>query len=475
MTKSELRFSRVSKYLLVLFLGIPSFSDATVFMSEVAWMGSSESANHEWIELTNDGPAQNVDGWILQDAQNLSIQLQGTVPANSSVVLERTSEASAQGTAFLIYTGALVNTGTTLQLRDANGNLVDQVSGGEDWQSIGGDNTTKETAQYTTKGWVTAKATPGVYASAILSEQEQEQEEEEEEEKATVTKVSSKTASKTKTNETVRLELPDVTLQLAVDAQTKGYVNQPIAFSVEPSGIGESLLDSLEYQWNFGDGLTARQKEPTHVFVFPGTYVVTVVGEYKRQKQVARHEITILPVAISLTKNSAGDVQVNNDSPYEIDISHYLVRGETDFVFPAYSILLPNQTVTLPKGFVSTSFEPMIAVYDTEKKFVAGALPKTYKTPRSPETFVYQSPPAGQIRSLSSSRQSALREENVVFPEKTDESISPQQESVSAPLLTASAVQALPQSERFTYVALCIVLMLGIFGVYAKPRRNETD
>ena len=42
---------------------------------------------------------------------------------------------------------------------------------------------------------------------------------------------------------------------------------------------------------------------------------------------VSRHEITILPVEISLTKNQAGDIQVNNDSPYEIDVSGYKLAG----------------------------------------------------------------------------------------------------------------------------------------------------
>lgn len=434
-------------------------------------MGSSESANHEWIELTNDGPAQNVDGWMLQDTQNLSIELQGTVPANTTVVLERTSDVSAPGTAFFIYTGALVNTGTTLQLTDSNNNLVDVVSGGENWQSIGGDNTTKETAQYTTRGWVTAKATPGVYASTIVPEQEEKVEE-----NAPDTKVPTKTVSKTKPSETVRLELPDVTLRLAIKSQTKGYVNQLLTFSVEPSGIGDSLLDSLQYQWNFGDGFTSMQKEPTHVFAFPGTYIVTVMGEYKRQKQVARHEITILPIQISLTKNVTGDVQVNNDSPYEIDISNYIVRGAKDFVFPAYTILLPNQTITLSKGLVSKSFEPMMAVYDTEQQFVAGALPAAYKTQHLAESpLALQGPPLAQISSLSSSRQNSAAEVDVPVLVGEDESISRHIDEKPAPLLAASAVQALPQSERFAYVALCIVLMLGVFGVYIKPRRNEIE
>jgi len=111
---------------------LPYSAQAAVSISEVAWMGSSASANHEWIELHNDGSAQDVSGWTLSDGVNLSIDLTGTISQNSYAVLERTSEDSAPGTAFLVYTGALVNTGATLRLTRSDGSLVDQVSGGTD-------------------------------------------------------------------------------------------------------------------------------------------------------------------------------------------------------------------------------------------------------------------------------------------------------------------------------------------------------
>ena len=69
-------------------------------ISEVAWMGSVESANYEWIELHNDGEATDVSGWVLNDGMNLSIELSGNIPASQYVVLERSSDESAVGNAF---------------------------------------------------------------------------------------------------------------------------------------------------------------------------------------------------------------------------------------------------------------------------------------------------------------------------------------------------------------------------------------
>jgi len=466
MTKTEHRFSKI--IVGTLFALMPVGAQAAVFISEIAWMGSASSANHEWIELTNTGSAVNVDGWLLTDEKNVNITLSGTIPSQTTVVLERTSEESAPGPAFLLYTGALVNSGSDLILETASGQKIDTVSGGDDWQSVGGDNVTKETAQYTTGGWVTARATPGVYSDSFTVVEEEEEEENGDEVESVVVRERPNNNS----TQTVKLVLPDVTLQLAVDAQTIGYVNQLIEFAVHPSGVGEQFVYSLDYQWNFGDGSTAVLKEPTHAFLFPGTYVVTVVGEYKRQRQVARHEITILPVELSLTKNQQGDIQVNNDSPYEIDISGYAVKGVTDFTFPPYSILLPNQTITLPRGYVATEFDPMIAVYDTQRVFLASVLPESNKSATS-----FASPSVSQSVVLPTQRISATFDSR--------QNVAPEQELVLAALedefkertvpQTASVAQSLPQSERLTYVALCVLILLGILAVYLSPRRNESE
>jgi hypothetical protein len=344
-------------WFITLFIFIPTPSLAAVLINEVAWMGSAASANHEWIELHNTGEAVNVDGWILSDGMNLSITLVGNIPANSYAVLERTSDESVTGPAFLIYTGAIINTGATLVLKRSDGGIEDQVAGGENWQSIGGDNVTKETAQFTTSGWITAAATPGRVNQTIGSQPAPvptpTPTPSPSNENNPPTNQSQTTSNKSNSSETVRFILPANSLKLTVDAQTKGFVNQEIFFAAEPIGIGRNLAHSVVYRWNFGDGTVGFGKSPTHHYTFPGTYVVTIFATVGTQEHLSRHEITILPITLSVTKNAQGDIQVNNDSPYEIDISGYTVSGTDDFVFPPYSIMLPNQTITLPKQKVA--------------------------------------------------------------------------------------------------------------------------
>lgn len=370
------------RWLLVSLLILPTSSYAAVTINEVAWMGDSVSANHEWIELYNDGASSvNVSGWTLTDGMNLNITLEGVIEATTQAVLERSSEESAPGTAFLVYTGALVNSGATLQLQRADGGLEDQVAGGENWGNIGGDNTTKETAQYTTSGWITAAPTPGQTnktEGSVTSDTEDE------------TKSSGSSGAKMKSipaSEPVVLILPGVNLQLAIDGRQVGYVQQEMSFTAEGSGIGSTLLESLSYDWNFGDGYTANGKSVTHRYQFPGTYVVTVYGNYKRQNQVARFEVTVLPVTLSLTRNKTGDLQINNDSPYEIDISGYQVVASREFVFAPRSVMLPNQTVTLKSSAVGGNAR----VYDETGQLVVSEQAASASAPVAPKPLVSKS------------------------------------------------------------------------------------
>jgi hypothetical protein len=135
---------------LIISLSMPLFARASVFINEVAWMGTTLSATDEWIELFNDG-AEDIalSGWkILADDGSPSVGLSGSIPANGYYLLERTDDGSVPNVAAdKIYSGDLGNAGETLRLLDNAGGIVDTVIGGTGWQSLGGDNTTKDTPQ----------------------------------------------------------------------------------------------------------------------------------------------------------------------------------------------------------------------------------------------------------------------------------------------------------------------------------------
>ena len=143
-------------------------AQANVIINELAWMGTPNSGNDEWLELYNNG-VQNVElsGWLLAAADGTpKVQLQGTVPGLAFYLLERTDDTTINTIlADLIYTGALANSGEDLILSDNNGQIQDRLAATTGWPA--GDNQLKYTLERGVSGqWQSSAASGGTPKSA---------------------------------------------------------------------------------------------------------------------------------------------------------------------------------------------------------------------------------------------------------------------------------------------------------------------
>ena len=154
----------------ILFFIFAAKSSATVFINEIAWMGTTASTTEdEWLELSNDGnESVDLENWTLtaQDGTPniifFGVNLKNkTIPADGYFLLERTDDQTLPSiVADLIYTGALSNGGETLILKDKNGGEIDRISASSGWPA--GDNADKLTMQKISSGWITATGTPKI-------------------------------------------------------------------------------------------------------------------------------------------------------------------------------------------------------------------------------------------------------------------------------------------------------------------------
>lgn len=151
--------------LVLVFCFLPQLCQAAepgVVINEIAWMGTENSANDEWIELYNSSETEtNLDGWLLKSADDTpKINLQGKIPGKGFFLLERTDDQTVpEITADLIYVGALNNNGEKLRLIDSQGGLIDEIDCSIGWLS--GDNASKQTMERKNlTGWQTS-AEPG--------------------------------------------------------------------------------------------------------------------------------------------------------------------------------------------------------------------------------------------------------------------------------------------------------------------------
>ena len=103
----------------------------SVVINEVAWAGSADSSSDEWIELYNNS-SQTVDltGWQFKDDGVVNFTFPASLIAPYSYfLLEDSENAVADVQSDLIYNMSLANSGDSLQLLDASGNVVDTVNG----------------------------------------------------------------------------------------------------------------------------------------------------------------------------------------------------------------------------------------------------------------------------------------------------------------------------------------------------------
>ncbi len=257
-------------------------------------------------------------------------------------------------------------------------------------------------------------------------------------------------------------------LDTRIVAPAQVYVNQPVEFTLEMQGAGPTIISSLKHVWNFGDTETASGTKVTHAYSYPGTYVVTVRSVFAKNDVLARLEVTVLPVRVSLGRTPALDITLNNDSPYELDISGYVVKGMKELVIPPGTYLLERGTITIPRHRLEPDgVQSLIMIYDAARQMVTSSLatqPLAVTSEPSPVAFVravepvYITPPTQDFAELPTP--SLLTAETAYA------------ETAPAEVLSSSVSPEEPDQvpERWPYAALIILIGGALLAIFRSPR-----
>ncbi len=140
-----------------------------VVINEVAWAGTADNSNDEWIELYNSSNvAVDLAGWQIVDDGSSTYKLTSGQIAPHGYFLIEDTEVSTSIPADAVIGLSLANAGDSLVLEDNAGAVIDTVNGsGGAWYS--GDATSKATMERINPGvvqdsasnWASAKAGNG--------------------------------------------------------------------------------------------------------------------------------------------------------------------------------------------------------------------------------------------------------------------------------------------------------------------------
>ena len=334
------------------FFLVPFLAHADIEISEVAWMGTSDSQYEEWIELYNSGSSTSLEGFKIYKAGGGTtlISLSGTISAGQYFLVCRTTPSvpNPLGGACDVSAGfggsGLNNSSEHILLKDGGGATVDEGTASSGWPA--GSSSSKETMQKSGSGWITATGTPGSANAASgsgngITNQEEEETEEE-------------VASEE--DEAVE-ELPErkiySTRILKIEAPKIAIVGSPVHFKAQALDYDRSDIFKGHYSWNMGNGVTRdfalgyRETNDGFDYVYdhPGSYTVSVkyfTGFLKDVPAALEERFTVEVVSATVVISKVypdGGIELKNTSGSSIDLSGWQIRDTSGKIF-----LVPNDT-----------------------------------------------------------------------------------------------------------------------------------
>lgn len=109
---------------------------SSIYINEIAWMGSGSDTKAEWIELKNFSAEEiSLAGWQLLDkTQNIKLFISGAISSNGFRVFKRSSD----------FTGTINNSDEILNLFNSKCELVDKIEAMPSWPAGKSDGRTAE-------------------------------------------------------------------------------------------------------------------------------------------------------------------------------------------------------------------------------------------------------------------------------------------------------------------------------------------
>lgn len=257
--------------------------------------------------------------------------------------------------------------------------------------------------------------------------------------------------------EEAKIEVSGLTMKMP----QVGYVNQLINFDVDPEKGTKDRL--VRYRWSFGDTNVANQKSPMHSYDYPGTYVVVVESYYNKKELMARQEIIILPIQLSLSRLMNGDVEIKNESSKEIDLGGMKLVGQKVFTFPDHTILLSGKSLIVLHDDIDSNPGSTVTLHNE----FGGLIGSTYlESEINTEQAIFYT-------TESQNRQSVISKTETSSTTNTASMVASSSIGRQDAAVGSSGTNSFPiASNKLPYLGLIGIISAGLFSVYISKLRS---
>lgn len=114
---------------------------------------------------------------------------------------------------------------------------------------------------------------------------------------------------------------------------------------------------AVSFDWSFGDGSVGGGALVSHIYKYPGDYVVVLNSKAGNNFSTSRAKVRVVEPNISIKKED-GYIEIQNNSAYEVNLFNWkIVSGGMGFVFQPDTIVLPKSKMILDKAMLSMKGE----------------------------------------------------------------------------------------------------------------------
>ena len=119
-------------------------------------------------------------------------------------------------------------------------------------------------------------------------------------------------------------------------------INQELSFDASLSSDPNN--DTLTYFWNFGDGATDTKEKSTHIYTYPGQYLVSLLVSDDQFSDLDIITINIYSPSIIISEFNNKWIELYNQSDQVANLTNWQLN---DFIFPSNSLIGPKQFLVL--------------------------------------------------------------------------------------------------------------------------------